>query len=65
MDVWPEIKEEEKKMNELQLSSQMQISGGGFTTVFFCVIMGTAVYKMAKSAAGRLSIPRIISIEWR
>lgn len=52
-------------MNELQLSSQMQISGGGFTTVFFCVIMGTAVYKMTKSAAGRLSIPRIISIEWR
>lgn len=52
-------------MNELQLCSQMEISGGGITTVFFCIVMGTAVYKMAKSMAGRVSIPRIISIEWR
>lgn len=52
-------------MNELQLCSQMQISGGGFTTVFFCIVMGTAIYKMAKSTAGRLSIPKLISIEWR
>ena len=52
-------------MNELQLCSQMQISGGGFTTIFFWGVMGAAVYKMAKSTAGRVSIPRIISIEWR
>ena len=44
-------------MNELQLSSQMEISGGGIGTVVFCVVIGAAVYK--------ISIPRIISIEWR
>lgn len=52
-------------MNELQLSSQMEISGGGVGTIVFCVVIGTAVYKMVKSTSGRISIPRIISIEWR
>ncbi len=53
------------RMNELQLSSQMEISGGGIGTVVFCVVIGAAVYKMVRSSAGRISIPRIISIEWR
>ena len=53
------------RMNELQLSSQMEISGGGIGTVVFCVVIGAAVYNMVRSSAGRISIPRIISIEWR
>ena len=52
-------------MNELQLSSQMETSGGGIGSVVFCVVIGAAVYKMVRSSAGRISIPRIISIEWR
>lgn len=52
-------------MNELQLSSQMEISGGGVGTIVFCVVIGAVVYKMVKSTSGRISIPRIISIEWR
>lgn len=53
------------RMNELQLSSQMEISGGGIGTVVFCVVIGAAVIKWLRSSAGRISIPRIISIEWR
>ena len=52
-------------MNELQLSSQMEISGGGIGTVVFCVVIGAAGYQLVRSSAGRISIPRIISIEWR
>lgn len=52
-------------MNELQQCSQMEVSGGGLVGVVFCVVVGTAVYKMYRSTSGRVSIPRIISIEWR
>ncbi|WP_294578584.1 hypothetical protein [uncultured Thomasclavelia sp.] len=52
-------------MNELQQAMQMDITGGSVAGVIFFVVIGTAVYKMYKSSAGRISIPRIISIEWR
>lgn len=52
-------------MNELQQCEQMEVMGGGVAGFFFCVVIGTAVYKMFRSGAGRVSIPRIISIEWR
>ena len=45
-------------MNELQLNNQMDIVGG-------CIVVGAAVYKMLYSKSGRISIPRLISIEWR
>ena len=41
-------------MQELQLTNQMEIIGGG-----------AAVYKMLYSSSGRISIPRLVSIEWR
>ena len=63
--MWPWNKRRMKDENELQLSSQMEISGGGIGTVVFCVVIGAAVYKMVRSSTGRISIPRIISIEWR
>lgn len=52
-------------MNELQQNMQMEITGGSVSGFFFCVVIGTAIYKMYRSSAGRISIPRIISIEWR
>lgn len=52
-------------MNELQQCMQMEVMGGGVTGFFFCVVIGTAIYKMFRSGAGRVSIPKIISIEWR
>jgi hypothetical protein len=58
-------KEETRKMNELQQCMQMEVMGGGVTGFFFCVVIGTAIYKMFRSGAGRVSIPKIISIEWR
>lgn len=52
-------------MNELQLSNQMEITGGGIGTFIVCVVVGAAVYKMLFSKSGRVSIPKLISIEWR
>ena len=52
-------------MNELQQCMQMEVMGGGVTGFFFCVVIGTAIYKIFRSGAGRVSIPKIISIEWR
>ena len=62
MSVTLNSKEEARKMNELQQCMQMEVMGGGVTGFFFCVVIGTAIYKMFRSGAGRVSI---ISIEWR
>ena len=52
-------------MNELQLNNQMDIVGGAVGTWIVCIVVGAAVYKMLYSSSGRISIPRLISIEWR
>lgn len=51
-------------MNELQVSSQMEIVGGGVATWIVCIVIGTAVYKILFSKKGRVSIPKVIQIEW-
>lgn len=52
-------------MNELQMTQQMEISGGGVGTWIVCIVVGAAVYKVLFSSSGRVSIPKLISIEWR
>lgn len=52
-------------MNELQLNNQMDIVGGAVGTWIVYIVVGAAVYKMLYSKSGRISIPRLISIEWR
>ena len=52
-------------MQELQLTNQMEIIGGGVGTWIVCVVVGAAGYKMLYSSSGRISIPRLVSIEWR
>lgn len=52
-------------MKELESQEAMSIEGGGMASVFFCIVIGTALYKVYRSAAGRISIPRLISFEWR
>ena len=52
-------------MNELQIAQQMEIVGGGVGTWIVWVVVGAAVYKMPFSRSGRVSIPKLISIEWR
>lgn len=46
-------------MNELQQCMQMEVMGGGVTGFFFCVVIGTAIYKMFRSGAGRVSILKL------
>lgn len=52
-------------MNELQLVQQMEITGGSAGGLILCIVIGAAVYKMLFSNGGRVSIPKLISIEWR
>ena len=42
-------------MQELQLTNQMEIIGGGVGTWIVCVVVGAAVYKMLYSSSGRIS----------
>lgn len=52
-------------MNELQLYDQMDVYGGSTAGAILCIVIGAAVYKMLFSRGGRVSIPKLISIEWR
>ncbi len=53
-------------MKELTLQQQCEIQGGGLiATALLYLILGAAAYKLIKSKKGRISIPRLISIEWR
>lgn len=52
-------------MNELSMNDMEAIDGGGFLTYILYIAIGGAIYKIITSNAGRLSIPNIISIEWR
>ena len=53
-------------MKELTLQQQCEIQGGSLiATALLYLILGAAAYKIIKSEKGRISIPRLISIEWR
>lgn len=52
-------------MQELDLNRQMELTGGNPGVVIFCIVMGTAVIKLLRSAAGRVSIARLLTLEWR
>ena len=53
-------------MKELTLQQQCEIQGGNLiATALLYLILGAAAYKIIKSKKGRISIPRLISIEWR
>lgn len=53
-------------MKELTLQQQCEIQGGSLVaTALLYLILGAAAYKIIKSKKGRISLPRLISIEWR
>lgn len=52
-------------MNELTVNQMENVDGGGVLTYILYIALGGAIYKIVTSNAGRLSIPNIISIEWR
>ena len=51
-------------MYELSVSEQQQINGGGPASYIIYALLGAALYKVWKSKKGRISLPRVIQIEW-
>ncbi len=53
-------------MKELTLQEQYELTGGSaVATVIIYVLLGAGIYKIIKSTSGRISIPKLISIEWK
>lgn len=53
-------------MKELSLQEQYEMQGGSLIgTAIIYLLLGAGIYKIYKSSRGRISIPRIINIEWR
>lgn len=53
-------------MKELSLREQCTIQGGSLIgTALFYLMLGAGIYKIWKSKKGRISIPRLLNIEWR
>ncbi|MEG0277285.1 MAG: hypothetical protein RR630_09665 [Coprobacillus sp.] len=52
-------------MKELSLNEQYTIQGGGFIlTGLFYLLLGAGLYKIITSKRGRISVPRLIQLEW-
>jgi len=53
-------------MKELSLQQQCEMCGGiAVGTALLYLILGTALYKIYKAKKGRISIPRLLNLEWR
>lgn len=52
-------------MRELTSVECQQINGGGVGTVIIYCIIGVGLYKIIKSSKGRISIPKLITLEWK
>lgn len=52
-------------MKELSLQEMQEVNGGGVMTVIIYCILGVGAYKIIKSKRGRISIPRLIQLEWK
>lgn len=52
-------------MKELSVQEQCQIEGGSFIgAALLYLLLGAGIYKLYKSKRGRISIPRLVNIEW-
>ncbi|MCD7949346.1 MAG: hypothetical protein LUG12_03660 [Erysipelotrichaceae bacterium] len=53
-------------MKELSLTEQCSLQGGSaVATVIIYVLLGAGIYKIIKSASGKISLSKLISIEWK
>ena len=53
-------------MKELSLQQQYEITGGSaIGTALLYLLLGAGLYKIYKSKRGRISIPKLIQLEWR
>lgn len=52
-------------MKELTIQQQYEISGGSaIGTAILYLLLGAGLYKIYKSKRGRISIPRLLQLEW-
>ncbi|MEG0367522.1 MAG: hypothetical protein RR585_11850 [Coprobacillus sp.] len=52
-------------MKELSLNEQYTIQGGGLIlSGLLYLILGAGLYKIITSKRGRISIPRLVHLEW-
>lgn len=52
-------------MKELTLQQQLETSGGSVIgSALLYLLLGAGLYKLYKSKKGRISIPRLLQLEW-
>jgi hypothetical protein len=52
-------------MREISLQEQYEICGGSaITTALLYLLLGAALYKIYKSKKGKISIPKLLQLEW-
>lgn len=51
-------------MYELTTSQQEMVNGGSALGALILALLGVAAYKLWKSKRGRISLPKLIQIEW-
>ena len=52
-------------MRELSVQEQYEIQGGSMIgSSIIYLLFGAAVYRLWRSKRGRISIPRLVQIEW-
>ncbi len=53
-------------MRELTLIEQQELCGGSpIMQALIYFLLGAGIYKIVTSSKGRISIPRLINIEWK
>ncbi len=53
-------------MKELTLQQQYETCGGSVIgTAILYLLLGAVLYKIYKSKKGRISIPRLLQLEWK
>ena len=53
-------------MKELTLQQQYETCGVSLlTTALIYLLLGTGLYKIYKSKKGRISIPKLLQLEWK
>ncbi len=53
-------------MKELTLQQQYEVQGGSVIgTTLIYLLLGAGIYKLVTSTKGRISLPRIITLEWK
>ena len=53
-------------MRELSVYEQQELCGGSpIVQALLYILLGSGIYKIITSNKGRISIPRLVNIEWK